>query len=137
MGPPARQLGVLLGEALTRHEVPELLSCVETVHSLTRQPHVTLAVTLEVISLQHDAALRGLFRPADEPYRFTMTFVWVRLRTVTSSCSSALDQRPCRWPAQHRDARRDEATGSPLTGPCAWTASARSAQRTARLVLPR
>ncbi|OFE15033.1 phosphoenolpyruvate carboxylase [Humibacillus sp. DSM 29435] len=33
-----RQLGALLGEALTRHEGPELLALVESVRSLARQP---------------------------------------------------------------------------------------------------
>ncbi|MEO5745439.1 MAG: phosphoenolpyruvate carboxylase, partial [Terracoccus sp.] len=32
-----RQLGALLGEALTRHEGPELLALVESVRSLARQ----------------------------------------------------------------------------------------------------
>lgn len=83
-----RQLGTLLGEALTRHEGPELLALVERVRALAREPE--------------DAELRALLEGVDAPTAVILarTFTaYFQLVNVTEQLHrwqelSAVDEAP-------------------------------------------
>ncbi len=83
-----RQLGTLLGEALTRHEGPELLALVERVRALAREPE--------------DVELRALLEEVDAPTAVILarTFTaYFQLVNVTEQLHrwqelSAVDEAP-------------------------------------------